>query len=126
MIEIKFKAWNYNEKTMHHIVTGIEWLEQGVFVLADGVRGQFGPVILLQYTGLHDRNGKEIYEGDIVDFTQEQGEIFFENGRYMFRQTRAHSSLSIGDDSPSFFGNPDYSEIVGNRYENPNLIERSA
>ena len=123
MIEIKFKAWNYNEKTMHHIVTGIEWLEQGVFVLADGVRGQFGPVILLQYTGLHDRNGKEIYEGDICKMGWEGHEII---APMIWNSEKAQFGLdaTVDFESPEHIKDvPTRPEVIGNIYENPELLK---
>lgn len=120
MRPIKFRAWDvYNKK----------WLPPEIFSIGidDGKLrnkrndGIIGGVELVQFTGLLDKNGKEIYEGDIVrhipsafDRNDAEGVIFWFQGhcRFALEKPNGHFLDSLND-----------YEIIGNIYENPNLLK---
>ena len=66
----------------------------------------------MQYTGLKDKNGKEIYEGDIIDIGDKVVEV---SDIYSFREIYLVHGLKDGHKI--------YGEIIGNIYENPELIK---
>lgn len=73
--EIKFRAYDKHTKIMLPVVDIIKFTKsESINIIRDGVYGvgvtiPYQPQIeLMQYTGLHDKNGKEIYEGDIVKY----------------------------------------------------------
>ncbi len=96
--------------------------------------------VLMQYTGLKDKNGKEIYEGDILETTSE---LLTNLGRT--RTGRYHTSynkviwkddgwgyevienngigLINGFQNKGLLNATKYSKVIGNIYENPNLIK---
>lgn len=75
----------------------------------------FYDIDLMQYTGLKDMRGKEIYEGDILfeSFSEEYFKVVFENGS--FRAEDDKDSLDLEDYAH-------ICEVVGNIYENPELL----
>jgi uncharacterized phage protein (TIGR01671 family) len=74
------------------------------------------PYILMQSTGLKDKNGVEIFEGDIGwdDHQEVRGQVIFENGAFKYEWENISEDLfEVTDDI----------EIVGNIHENPELLE---
>lgn len=82
-------------------------------------------LIFQQFTGLHDKNGKEIYEGDIVKFPKQWWHSDRHEADKMFVE-----EITWGDDYGSWwrFSGGDWSvekedvEVIGNIYENPELL----
>lgn len=64
---------------------------------------------LMQFTGLHDKNGKEIWEGDIVDDGVSRQTVRYD----------PHLAMFILDNNDNL--NPDL-EVIGNIHENPELL----
>ena len=88
-----------------------------------------------QYTGLHDKNGKEIYEGDIIEFSYDmfignfdtfvaKGKIVFEEGAFyveVFENER-----TTEDEAYLLYSiNLDTIEVIGNIYENEELLNET-
>ena len=98
--EIKFRAWDIENKIMHPIITDVHWEISGLLVgckwcaseIDDGVLnnnahhvGGKDRFILMQYTGLKDKEGKDLdwWEGDIFVRTDTSVDyIIFEDGSF--------------------------------------------
>lgn len=144
MREIKFRAWDKKNKIMVCSDDGNQGY--GWFTGNDGcmlcVRIEEERDIklnnIMQYTGLQDQNGKEIYEGDIVKYQFDNDDCPFPNkrtdkiiGRVFFSEFRASFSVTAGrngskmlnDDLYKYVQNGNRVEVIGNIYENPELLE---
>ncbi|WP_179395034.1 YopX family protein [Lacticaseibacillus absianus] len=149
MRQIKFRAWDGEEmvevaelhlNTKELLVDDEEWLSM-----------RHSP--LMQYTGLRDKNGREIYEGDIIKYhlTREYGENYdpitlgfigsdWSVDADIFGEVRIWPSngvmmTQIVTDDPEMFDKEhpvpnrwhvnQECEVIGNIYENPELLEAS-
>ena len=126
MREIKFRAWDTQTKSMF----GPESLE-GAARLCWGEmldNHDSGKVILMQYTGLKDKNGKEIYEGDVV-----RGElpdhIKWDGKEYEIAKVKIDPAgvmpfyLITDYEGTHWIDEMEDFEIIGNIYENPELVK---
>lgn len=79
---------------------------------------------LMQYTGLKDKNGKEIYEGDVVfirSFSPEKNIVRFNRGGFCIEPV-IDFPLEANYWPDIKYAEDDNSEIIGNIYENPELL----
>lgn len=117
MREIKFRAWDNVDKKMV-VVNCLNWrYPSGLEVNNTNVSL---PNYLMQYIGLKDKNGKEIYEGDIIKCKDRCGEYSGE----LYNE--------VVDDMCDWLCNYGYAsqellsydeiEVIGNIYENPELL----
>lgn len=127
--EIKFRVWQNEWKKMYK-VRSIHFNDKGDIIglhykLTSGRIGaavcidtylEIDSVVLMQYTGLHDKNGKEIYEGDIVKFdnTLMTVEWVDEEAGFTLHQKVYEEYHNVNSRC----------EIIGNIYENPELLTK--
>lgn len=117
---IKFRAWDVDTKIMFAPFNLLDFI-----VSNELTQNKLCPVSiyddeqsLMQFTGLHDKNGKEIYEGDIVRATDGAGlcEVKFDSGCFW--------RVWLERDAKGFLMNSlDEFEVIGNIYENKELLD---
>lgn len=132
MREIKFRA--YDRKNKQFVSVGQNFdvdngFEAQIYLGAKFINGKEveQDIVLMQYTGLHDKNGKEIYEGDIVTFKRRTNDINISpmvafaskeaiyKGAVVWGRYGWKPWVYEGVDESSF-------EVIGNIYENPELL----
>jgi uncharacterized phage protein (TIGR01671 family) len=134
MREIKFRAWDNVKDKMYYIGEEDDVafsFDSSGFVATDLTEHDWGFKQLehlqyMQYTGLKDKNGMEIYEGDVLetDLSRPYVVVVFRNGAFMYQ---CHDS---GKDFYDYMAPADkdtkmdqFLKIIGNIYENPELLE---
>lgn len=86
------------------------------------VQGEVNPDTIGQYTGLNDKNGKEIYRGDIVQglfADQEEPGI---KGQVIYSNDQASYMVIASNNDEWELGYLDNLEVIGNIYNNPELL----
>jgi uncharacterized phage protein (TIGR01671 family) len=124
MRPIKFRAYSKLKGAVDDVAE-LFWSQGGLRATGQGVYFGEGEhrdlvddehIILMQFTGLLDKNGKEIYGGDIVSDENFTAKIFWDTEAAKFAL-----SVIIGGGQLSVLNLKTF-EVIGNIYENPNLI----
>lgn len=121
-----FRAWLKNDKEMID-VDEIHWDNGNFEFIGDGITFQrlADEVILMQSTGIKDKNGKEIFEGDIVrqvlfqPTTENEtitGVVIMIEGAWLIMN-------DVEQIASYLWSETDENEILGNIYENPELLK---
>jgi uncharacterized phage protein (TIGR01671 family) len=113
--EIKFRVWGKTEK--EYIRYPFAWLS--LFDSPDGLEIEENEdLVIEQYTGLKDKNGKEIYEGDILqidDHILGDFVVVWHNFGWKIKRSVGYESLSVHKSEDC--------TVIGNIHENPELLE---
>lgn len=121
MRTIKFRAWDEADKTIRK-VTAINWYDECVYMdetPMTGVRRALANLNLMQFTGLLDKNGKEIYEGDVLKHEHDAvSSVEWLDGCFVVRHWWNKKPSDC-----DFIAVKNKFEIIGNIYENPELLK---
>jgi uncharacterized phage protein (TIGR01671 family) len=154
--QIKFRAWDKTYSLMNYKVQvgntdhsdpnytcNSIWVDSGDFKTIGWMNADDKCIDLMQYTGLKDKNGKEIYEGDILSLNKEAslfkrcpikviGSVNFVGGKFEVKTIKC-TNLNVNKKGSVHFGMkvmdwihlPNFyeSEVIGNIFENPELLQ---
>lgn len=130
----RYRAWDKIHKTMYEVddIMYIDFEEKEICVKSlffeKASRYDSDDIVLMQSTGLRDKDGKEIFEGDILKITDEYSwleVVSFSENKGMFVSKEIHRNTDIPE-SPLwdlFITNLFRIKIIGNIYEKPELLE---
>ena len=124
----KFRLWNRITSQLHIVDRLYFDAREAEYVDDDNVLRFVGfkNIDLMQSTGLKDKNGKEIFEGDILAFKTDDEvinvKIFWDekHALFMFRSEKYNEEEPLAE---LVEANTYPFEIIGNVYENPELLE---
>ncbi|MCT3259607.1 hypothetical protein EFO87_14445 [Lactiplantibacillus plantarum] len=122
---IKFRAWNGYRKIMADYVSAIQngdtqGTPSSVNVIVNRKNETWDikndDVELLKFTGLKDMNGKDIYEGDILENRKYRSTVKFANGKFLADVVGTISRFDL-------IGETHGSKVIGNVHQNPEISE---
>ena len=119
----KFRAWLKKEQKMDNYIDHISWLEDELYCIGDGITYMVSAedLVLMQSTGMVDRNGNIIFEGDIVKMAKD---VYSEPTYYeVVRHRGGAYRLESKQHGCELWLRHTDCEVVGNIYENREFLE---
>jgi uncharacterized phage protein (TIGR01671 family) len=113
MREIKFRAWDRNERDSFRMKNNLSL--NSAYFQQETLEG----IEVMQFTRLHDKNGKEIYEGDILSNGEIIGDVQWMG--WMWNMPNYYEPSQ--DDPSDAFSEEKKWVVIGNIYENPDLLK---
>lgn len=120
----KFRAWYKNEMAEVRV---LDWNNEVVDLFNPHIEIPLDEIVLMQSTGLKDKNGKEIFEGDVVRMRNPRDRR--QIGKFQVVRVANSPMLGLLDKKLTteifnlYEHMRNYYEIAGNIYENPKLLE---
>ena len=120
----KFRVWDKTDKEMY-LVDEINFNRGEFESIGDGITFLRGAdeVELMQSTGLHDKNGKEIFEKDILDYNGRKVVVKWHGSYACFIYEFVDELKNRTAEWQPLYLSYYKFEIVGNIYENPEMLE---
>lgn len=131
----RYRAWDKIHKTMYEVddIMSIDFGKSEISVKTLFFERtncyNFNDIVLMQSTGLTDKNGKEIFEGDILSIETDEENVKLEvswdskHALFVFESKKYNAKDALGE---LFEDNPYPFKIIGNVWEDPELVEVSS
>jgi len=130
MREVKFRVWDKFSKRMGHVDRiHLDDKELSYITKSKDVvvyRDYKNECVLMQYTGLKDKNDKEIYEGDIVEYEDEVNGVWAEYFGIPIIYSNEYAMFCFKDDEGNLLNIYRNLKVIGNIYEDKELLEEVA
>lgn len=134
MREIKFRAWDKKEKKMYYDVQNTyDFMINNGGCFEESFKDvlEYDNYVVMQYTNCYDINGKEIYEGDIIRLEgvddREIGSTWEHIGKILYKRGAFFvcyfDYYADGDEELICDAQVEFGTVIGNVYENKELLE---
>lgn len=128
----RYRAWNKATKEMHEVddIVSIDF-EKSEICVKTLFFGKFSyydldDIVFMQSTGLTDKNGKKIFEGDIIDYNGRNAVVKWHGSYASFIYMFVDELRSRNQEWDPLYLSYFHFQVVGNKFETPALLEVSS